>query len=459
MSNENISQQTVDTLIADLKDARQRTLALVDGLDSKQMIGPKLDTVNPLLWEVGHVAYFHELWILRHLDNEPSFLKNADALYDSINIAHNDRWDLPLNSLDDTKHYMQQVLDAEINRLKNIDTLTDKDIYLTRYALFHEDMHNEAFTYTRRTLNYPAPKFPNTQLIDENYNAGALEGDVEIEGGEYLLGAPQDINFCFDNEKWQHPVQVKPFAIARAATTYQQFADFVNDGGYSNKTFWNDEGWAWLQKNKVTQPNGWKKDDLKKDDRKKDDPKKDIEGNWLIQHFDQWQAPRPHAAVIHINWFEANAWCKWAGRRLPSEAEWELAASGTPQNINEKRTYPWVNVRGDARGDATPTEKHVNMNSRALGTIDVGALPQSDSAFGCRQMLGNTWEWVADTFNPYPGFTADMYQDYSQPLFGQTKVLRGGGWATPSRMIRNTWRTYYGPDRNDVFAGFRSCAL
>jgi len=436
MSNTNISQQTVDTLIADLKDARQRTLALVKGLDAQQIIGPKLDTVNPLLWEIGHVAYFHELWILRHLDNADSFLKNADALYDSINIAHNDRWDLPLLSLDETKHYMRRVLDAEINRLKNIKTLTAKDIYLTRYALFHEDMHTEAYTYTRRTLNYPAPHFTNTQLNDPQYTAGSLTGDVEIEGGEYLLGAPQDIDFCFDNEKWQHPVQVKPFAIARAATTYQQFADFVNDGGYSNQQFWDDEGWAWLQENKVTQPNGWKKD---------------AEGSWLIQQFDQWQTLRPHAAVIHINWFEANAWCKWAKRRLPSEAEWELAASGTPQNINEKRPYPW--------GDATPTEKQVNMNSRALDTIDVGALSQSDSAFGCRQMLGNSWEWVADTFNPYPGFTPDMYQDYSQPLFGQTKVLRGGGWATPSRMIRNTWRTYYGPDRNDVFAGFRSCAL
>jgi len=436
MSNTNIRQQTVDTLIADLNDARQRTLALINGLDSAQMIGPQLETVNPLLWEVGHVAYFHELWILRHLDKAPSFLENADELYDSITIAHNDRWDLPLNSLNDTKHYMQQVLDAEIKRLQNINTVTEKDIYLTRYALFHEDMHTEAFTYTRRTLNYPAPVFSNTQLNDENYNSGALEGDIEIAGGEYLLGAPQDIDFCFDNEKWQHPVNVKPFAIAKAATTYQQFADFVNDGGYLNQAFWNDDGWAWLQNNNITQPNGWKKETGE---------------NWLIKHFDQWQALKPHAAVIHINWYEANAWCKWAGRRLPSEAEWELAASGTPNNINEKRSYPW--------GNTPPNAERVNMDSRALGTIDVGALPQSDSAFGCRQMLGNSWEWVADTFNPYPGFTADMYQDYSQPLFGQTKVLRGGGWATPARMIRNTWRTYYGPDRNDVFAGFRSCAL
>lgn len=445
MSGIKINPQTINALIADLNDARKRTLLLIDGLNSRQLIGEPLDTVNPLLWEIGHVAYFHELWTLRHLDNANSFLNNADTLYDSINIAHKDRWNLPLLTLAETKHYMQQVLQAEIKRLKNPNTVTEKDFYLTRYALFHEDMHTEAFTYTRRTLNYPAPDFKSTKTNIGLENAGPLEGDANIAGGEYLLGTPKDIEFCFDNEKWQHPVQVKPFAIAKSATTYQQFADFVNAGGYTQKKFWDDEGWTWLQENKITQPNGWKK--IAADNATDNTGQQ----SWLIQYFDQWQALRPHAAVIHINWFEANAWCKWAGRRLPSEAEWELAASGTPENINAKRSYPW--------GDQSPTQEHVNMNSQVLNTIDVGALPQSDSAFGCRQMLGNCWEWTADAFNPYPGFVADMYEDYSQPLFGQTKVLRGGGWATPSRMIRNTWRTYYGPDRNDVFGGFRSCAL
>ena len=436
---EHVVTTLIDALINDIKDARKRTLELVDGLDQQQIIGPQLDIVNPLLWEIGHVAYFYELWTLRHLDGANSFLNNADELYDSINIAHNDRWNLPLLSLVETKAYMQQVLDAVIARLQN-DTVNAQDIYLTRYAVYHEDMHTEAFTYTRRTLNYPVPVFANNVLQDNAYNAGALDGDVEIAGGDFMPGAPDDhsgkTDFCFDNEKWQHPVNIKPFSIARAATTYQQYAEFVNDGGYNNQQFWDDEGWDWLQNNNIKTANGWKKDG---------------DGNWLIKHFDQWQAMRPHAAVVHINWYEASAWCRWAGRRLPTEAEWELAASGSPSNNNEKRMFPW--------GNEKPTEKHVNMNSRAMRTIDVGALPDGDSAFGCRQMLGNVWEWTADTFNPYPGFVADMYQDYSQPLFGQTKVLRGGAWPTRSRMIRNTWRNYYGADRNDVFAGFRTCAL
>jgi len=435
MSNKKIDQQIINTLIADIKDARLRTLALIDGLDQQQIIGPQLDTINPLLWEIGHVAYFYEFWILRHLDGTDSFLDNADTLYDSINIAHKDRWNLPLLSLEDTQTYMQQVHDAVINRLQT-DKVNEQDIYLTRYAVFHEDMHTEAFTYTRRTLEYPSPVFTHNVLEDRTYEAGSLTGDANIEGGQFLLGANQDIDFCFDNEKWQHAVEVKPFAIARAATSYQQFAEFVDDGGYQNKQFWDEDSWKWLQTNNINTPNGWKKT---------------TDGSWLIQHFDQWEPLRPHAAVIHINWFEATAWCRWANRRLPTEAEWELAASGSPENINEKRLYPW--------GDEPPSEKHSNMNSRAMRTIDVGALPDSDSAFGCRQMLGNVWEWTADTFNPYPDFTADMYQDYSQPLFVQTKVLRGGAWTTRARMIRNTWRTYYGADRNDVFAGFRSCAL
>ena len=300
MSAKKITEQTINSLIEDLKDARRRTLELVTGLDQQQIMGPQLDIVNPLLWEIGHAAYFHELWTLRHLDGVDSFLENADQLYDSINNAHADRWDFPLLSLDDTKTYMQQVLDAEIARLKK-DDVTALDVYLTRYAVFHEDMHTVAYTYSRRTLSYPAPVFADNVLQDETYDAGPLDGDVEIEGGHFLLGAGKNIDFCFDNEKWQHPVRIEPFAIARAATSYQQYAGFVEDGGYENQQYWDKEGWKWLQKNKLKTPDGWRKD---------------ADGNWLIKQFDQWQQMRPHAAVTHINWFEASAWCRWAGRRL-----------------------------------------------------------------------------------------------------------------------------------------------
>jgi iron(II)-dependent oxidoreductase len=409
-----------------LRDARQRTLDLVAGLSPEQLVGPRnLSTINPLPWEIGHAAYFHELWCLRHRHNLDSFLDNADQLYDSINIAHDVRWDLPVPPLADIRDYMSRVLEKEI-QLLHAEHETDDDLYLYRYALFHEDMHTEAFTYTRQTLNYPTPIF--STAVQRPEPAGPLEGDAHVPACDYQLGAKPKDGFCFDNEKWAHPVHVDAFDMARAPVTNLQFLEFVEAGGYDNSDHWDEGGWNWRTDRQLKHSVYWRKQD----------------GQWHQRLFDQWQPLALHEPVIHVSWHEAQAWCHWAGRRLPSEAEWELAASGP-----DKRTYPW--------GEELPTESHVNMDSRALGCIDVASLPGGDSIYGCRQMLGNVWEWTDTTFAPYPGFTPDMYDEYSAPLFNITKVLRGGAWPTRSRMLRNTWRNYYGADRNDVFAGFRTC--
>ncbi|MDJ0738648.1 MAG: selenoneine synthase SenA [Gammaproteobacteria bacterium] len=421
-------------LIDSMEDARRRTLTLIDGLDGAQLIGPRLPTVNPLRWEIGHTAYFYEYWILRqHLGMDPVF-DSVDSLYDSITIAHDDRWDLPLRSLDDTLAYMREVHDR-VRRHVEQDGPDARRDYLLEYAIYHEDMHTEAFTYTRQTLEYPTPAIG---AVPQALMTGRLPGDVEIPGGTFLLGAGKDDGFVFDNEKWAHAVDVEPFAIARAAVSNAEFAAFVDAGGYQDPQYWDDDGRAWLQASGLDCPCYWRRSP----------------DGWQVRRFDRWTPLPADAAVIHVCWHEARAYCRWAGRRLPTEAEWEVAAAGQADAngglSRSKRRYPW--------GDAQPTAEHANLDGRALGTIAVGALPDSDSAFGCRQMIGNAWEWTADTFGPYPGFTPDMYQDYSQPLFGITKVLRGGAWTTRGRMIRNTWRTYYGPERNDVFAGFRTCA-
>ena len=159
--------------------------------------------------------------------------------------------------------------------------------------------------------------------------------------------------------------------------------------------------------------------------------------------------------MVHINWYEATAWCRWAGRRLPREGEWEAAALGTASDdgavlAEQKRRYPW--------GDEPRGETAANLDGRSLGCVDVAALAAGDSAFGCRQMLGNVWEWCADAFTPYPGFQPDAYKEYSQTLFGHTRVLRGGAWITRSRMVTGLYRNFFGPERRDVFAGFRTCA-
>ena len=422
-------------LINSMEDARRRTLTLIDGLDAAQLMGPRLPIVNPLRWEIGHTAYFYEYWILRqHLGLEP-VLACVDSLYDSITIAHDDRWDLPLPALDDTLAYMRAVHDR-VRRHVEQDGPDPRRDYLLEYAIYHEDMHTEAFTYTRQTLEYPTPAIGT---VPGELMQGRLDGDAQIPGGSFMLGASPQDGFVFDNEKWAHAVEVQPFAIARAAVSNAEYAAFVDAGGYRDAQYWDEAGLAWLRQSGLECPRYWRR----------------AGDAWKMRRFDRWEALPPDAAVIHVCWHEARAWCRWAGRRLPTELEWEVAAAGQLDSSgglsDNKRRYPW--------GDAEPAPQRANLEGHALGTIAVGALPASDSAFGCRQMIGNAWEWTEDTFGPYPGFTPDMYADYSQPLFGTTRVLRGGAWATRGRMIRNTWRTYYGPERNDVFAGFRTCAL
>ena len=426
-----------EQLTGQLRDARERTLCLIRGLDAQQMMGPRLAIVNPLRWEIGHAAYFYEYWVLRQHLGEPAVFPAVDELYDSISIAHDDRWDLPLPDLDDTLDYMREVQTRVTRHLQQDGPDARRD-YLVQYAVFHEDMHTEAFTYTRQTLGYPAPAIGHADK--DEAATDELFTDVCIPGGTFLLGADRQDGFVFDNEKWGEPHQVAPFRIARTAVTQGEFAGFVDAGGYRAREYWSDEGWEWRQGQGRDQPVYWRRTD----------------DGWQRRHFDRWLPLQSRAAMIHVSWHEAQAYCRWAGRRLPSELEWEVAAAGQPGTDGQslgpsKRRYPW--------GEDEPTAKRANLDGYALGTIDVTSLPAGDSAFGCRQMIGNVWEWTDTEFGPYAGFEPDMYADYSQPLFGNTRVLRGGGWATRGRLIRNTWRNYYGPGRNDVFAGFRTCAI
>ena len=418
-----------------LQGARRRTLELVEDLTDDQLRVPLLPIINPILWEIGHVAWFQEKWALRHLRGEPPVLAHGDSLYDSAAVAHDTRWDLKLPSRAETLAYMQEVLDRVLARLP--DELTEREAYFHWLPCMHEDMHDEAFTYTRHTLGYAAPKFSNAQPAPSS--GEEVGGDVEIPGGEFLLGALQGEVFVFDNEKWAHPVRVEPFRIARAPVTNGQFAEFVDDGGYRRRELWSDDGWTWREKTKAEHPVYWSRDG----------------NNWLQRHFDQVrplsktlsgvEGPR-NLPIIHVNWFEAEAYCRWAKRRLPTEAEWELAAATT-----DKRRYPW--------GEELPTAERANLDGRARDCVPVGAHAAGDATSGCRQMIGNVWEWTSSLFAPYPGFVLDPYKEYSQPWFTPDyRVLRGGCWVTRSRLIRNTWRNFYTRDRRDVFGGFRTCA-
>jgi iron(II)-dependent oxidoreductase len=412
-----------------LTQARARLLGLTADLDGVQLMGPKLPIVNPPLWEIGHIAWFQEHWCLRYTgENEPrreSMLRDADALYDSAKVAHDTRWDLPLPDRDATLDYMRRVLDTVLGRL---ETRMDPALgYFAQLCAFHEEMHCEALSYTRQTHGYAAPP---GRAGTRHTGTGASLDDAEIAGGDFMLGAPGDGRFVFDNEKWAHAVRVAPYAIAKACVTNAEFAAFVDDRGYERRELWCDAGWQWRTACAALHPVYWRRQD----------------GAWYARIYDVWKPIDSRAAVMHVNWYEADAYCRWAGRRLPAEAEWELAAAGP-----EKRDYPW--------GNDSPDAGRANLYGVADGPCDVAAFASGDSAAGCRQMIGNVWEWCADTFEPYPGFVADPYKEYSEPWFGTHKVLRGGCFATRATLIRNTWRNFYTPDRRDVYAGFRTCAL
>ncbi|HWB76356.1 MAG TPA: selenoneine synthase SenA [Nannocystaceae bacterium] len=415
----------MDQLREALLDARARTLDLVGDLDDAQWLGPRLAIVNPMRWEIGHVAWFHEHWVLRRVRGHAPLRADGDALYDSAKVAHDTRWDLSLPDRNETLAYMRDVLERTCAVLDD-----GREPYFHRLVVFHEDMHGEALTYTRQTLGYPAPRLRDDAIVAAV--TGPWPGDVEIPGGELQLGAqPGTHAFVFDNEKWAHPVQVAPFRMARAPVTNAEFLAFVEDDGYVRDELWSAAGRAWRTKVDAHAPVYWQRRDQQ----------------WYVRRYDELVAIPPHHPIVHVCWHEAEAFCRWANRRLPSEAEWELAATA-----GDGRTFPW--------GDAAPTSSHANLDARARGPVDVSAHPEGDSAHGCRQLIGNTWEWTSTRFAPYPGFVVDPYKEYSEPWFATPHmVLRGGCWATRARLLRNTWRNFYPPDRRDVLAGFRTCAL
>jgi iron(II)-dependent oxidoreductase len=432
MTQADFSLPAPDVLAAWVRDSRRRTLALFAALTDEQLLGPRLPFVNPALWEVGHVAWFQEKWVLRHANNRPSRRADADALYDSAAVAHATRWDLPLPSREQTLRYLADVEEDVLGRLA--DRPRPDEVYFILLTVFHEDMHAEAATYTRQTLGYTAPPSPGGAASGPADRDAPWAGDVSVAGGTFRLGAEPGRSFVFDNEKWAHPVDLRPFAIARAPVTQAEFAAFVEDGGYQRRLLWGPDGWAWREHACAEQPVYWRRES----------------GGRQRRDFDRWVPLEPHRPAIHVNWFEAEAYCRWAGRRLPTEAEWEAAATGPP-NGGRKPQFAW--------GDAVPTPDRANLDGSAMGCVGVAARPAGDCPSGCRQMIGNVWEWTADSFLPYPGFVPDPYKEYSAPWFGDHKVLRGGCWATRGRLLRTTWRNFYKPDRRDVFAGFRTCAL
>jgi ergothioneine biosynthesis protein EgtB len=288
-----------------------------------------------------------------------------------------------LPSLAEIRDYSRAVHASVCAKLSETDE-TDPDLYFFRLALFHEDMHGEALTYMRQTLGYPAQvewQIPATQ---------ASANEVEIPAGAFALGSQREAGFVFDNEKWAHEISLPPLRMDFRCISNGAYAEFVATGGYRDGRWWSDEGHNWLIQTGLSQPIYWRTT-----------PGGAREQRW----FGEWRPLRLDEPVCHVNAYEAEAYCNWSGRRLPTEAEWECAAS--------------------------------------QGLIESG---------------GSVWEWMASDFTPYPGFSPDPYRDYSQPWFGSHRSVRGGSFVTRPRMHHPRYRNFYLPHRNDIFVGFRTCS-
>lgn len=420
---------TSATLARWLTELRQRTLGLVADLCDEDLDCEKLTITNPFLWELGHVGWFHERFLLRE-NGESSRRPDADALFDSMEVLHDARWELPLPQRADVVAYVEGVNAALIDRLQRGEP-TPEQLGLWQLCLFHEEMHAEAFLYMRQTLGYAKPYWlsPGPTAAQD---ASLAVGDAEVPAGVYRVGAERDEPFCFDNERWAHDVQLDRFRIARRLVSQGDFRAFVESGGYTDDRLWSAEGLAQRLADQSEHPRDWRRTD----------------GGWERRAFESWGPLTDDHAVVGVSWFEAEAYCVWAGRRLPTEAEWEVAAAY--DRSGARRRYPW--------GDEAPDASRAVLDTRGGESCDVQACATGDSALGLRQLIGNVWEWTASDFEPFPGFAPAEYLEYSQPWFGTRKVLRGGAWSTSSLLARNTHRNFFQAWRRDVPTGFRTCA-
>jgi iron(II)-dependent oxidoreductase len=382
-------------LAESLASARHYTLALFDcfaaaGYDQLANV-PYLKTINPPLWELGHIAWFAEWFVLREAQSSHpatasrnSLLSRGDDWFDSNMVGHRNRWSLDLPSPGGLKTYCHEVLDRMLDKLERT-AASDEALYPFRLALAHEDMHGEALLYSLQTLGLAAvlPPTPGSAV----YAPGR---EVAYPGGNIVLGAQGEGGFVFDNEKPAYPCYVAPFKMDSALVTNAQYADFVGDGGYQDRQYWSTAGAAWLMQQERSSPRYWHRQGE----------------HWRTERFGKPTTLILGEPVRHVNLYEAQAYCAWAGRRLPLESEWEYAAmSGIPG-------FQW----------------------------------------------GQLWEWTASPFEPYPGFEPDRYLEYSQPWFMTHQVLRGASFATPARLASRHFRNFYMPERDDIFAGFRTCA-
>lgn len=380
-----------------LQESRHYTLTLIDsfvavGIDSSANV-PMLPAINPPLWELGRIAWFAEWFVLREAQSSnpvaasrPSMLTMGDDWFDANTVAHRARWTLELPSAGALRTYCNEVLDRVLDKLSRVENDDDATLYPYRLVLAHEDARGETLACALQTLGIAAP----TSVAEIAVAPHALR-EICFPGGSFTLGSTPDNGFVFDNEKWAHPFFVPAFVMDSCLISNAQYCEFIADGGYQNSQFWSAAGRAWLMQQESSAPRYWQRGGRV----------------WHCEKFGEVVTLAAHEPVRHICLYEAQAYCAWARRRLPTEAEWEFAV------LSGNAALHW----------------------------------------------GDLWEWTSTPFEPYRGFAADAFLEYSEPCFMTHQTVRGASFATHPRMRSPKYRGFYLPERDDIFVGFRTCAV
>lgn len=418
-----------------LEGYRRRTYALLAPLDDDDLHRQFDRIMSPLVWDLGHVANFEELWLLRELHGRAPRDPVLDRVY---NPFDNPRWvrsDLPILPRLEALAYLEDVR-AEALALMPSTSLDPAHPLLDHgyvYAMVaqHEAQHQETMF---QALDLRGDLTPYEPAAHRHLPPRRWVDDTErvvVAGAPFVMGT-DDRRAAYDNERPGHRVEVAAFAIDRYPTTARRYGQFVAAGGYEQPEWWSEPGWVWRGETGHEAPQGWLPDG---------------EGGWVVRRFGHVVPLDPAEPVQHACFWEAEAFARWSGARLPTEAEWEKAARWDPAT-GRSRAYPW--------GDEPPTPRRANLDHRAWGPAPVGSYPAGVSALGVEQMVGDVYEWTASRFGGYPGYESFPYREYSEVFFGdEHTVLRGASWATSPLVARATFRNWDFPERRQIFAGLR----
>jgi iron(II)-dependent oxidoreductase len=418
-----------------MEAVRARTALLVDQLSDDALNAVHSPLMSPIAWDLGHIATFEDLWLAQAAFGRPPLREELGGVYDPAAAPRSERGELPFLRSEDVFAYMSDVRERVLDLLDGADLSPSggrllEGAFVYEMVLRHEQQHTETILQTLQIMTSdryaPVGRRP-LPAPGERPRDMAL-----VPGGGFEMGAPPD-GFAYDNERPRHVARTAPFLVDRTPVTNGDFLEFVEDGGYARPDCWSPEGREWRARAAAEAPAYWRRDG----------------DGWQERSFSRWVEVDPDLPVCHVSWFEADAYARWAGKRLPTEAEWEKAAAWDPAT-GESRPLPW------SERDAGPD--HANLDQLGWGRAPAGACAAGESPVGMRQAIGDVWEWTASGFDGYPGFEAFPYPEYSQDFFGGPfRVLRGGSWATQAGAVTATFRNWDHPQRRQIFAGFR-CA-